>query len=56
MTTLNESTLADVAVRVADGRQRILDELRKVIVGQDEVVDQILTALFTGGHCKERSK
>jgi MoxR-like ATPase len=51
MTTLNESTLADVAVRVADGRQRILDELRKVIVGQDEVVDQILTALFTGGHC-----
>ena len=51
MTTLNESTLADVAVRVADGRRRILDELRKVIVGQDEVVDQILTALFTGGHC-----
>ena len=51
MRTLNETTLADVAVRVADGRQRILDELRKVIVGQDEVVDQILTALFTGGHC-----
>jgi MoxR-like ATPase len=51
VTTLNESTLADVAVKVADGRRRILDELRKVIVGQDEVVDQILTALFTGGHC-----
>jgi MoxR-like ATPase len=51
MTTLNESTLADVAARVADGRRRILDELRKIIVGQDEVVDQILTALFTGGHC-----
>jgi MoxR-like ATPase len=51
VTTLNESTLADVASRVADGRQRILDELRKVIVGQDQVVDQILTALFTGGHC-----
>jgi MoxR-like ATPase len=51
VTTLNESTLADVALRVADGRKRILDELRKVIVGQDEVVDQILTALFTGGHC-----
>ena len=26
-------------------------ELRKVIVGQDEVVDQVLMALFTGGHC-----
>jgi MoxR-like ATPase len=36
---------------VADGRARILTELRKVIVGQDEVVDQVLIALFTGGHC-----
>ena len=39
------------AERVAEGRQRILDELRKVIVGQDEVVEQVLIALFTGGHC-----
>ena len=36
--------------KVADGRARILGELRKVIVGQDEVVDQVLMALFTGGH------
>jgi len=39
------------AERVAEGRERILGELRKVIVGQDEVVDQVLLALFTGGHC-----
>jgi MoxR-like ATPase len=39
------------ADRVAAGRDRILAELRKVIVGQDEVVEQVLTALFTGGHC-----
>src|SRR4249919_2463617 len=39
------------AERVAEGRERILTELRKVIVGQDEVVEQVLTALFTGGHC-----
>jgi MoxR-like ATPase len=25
--------------------------MRNVIVGQDEVVDQVLIALFTGGHC-----
>jgi len=37
--------------KVAEGRERILSELRKVIVGQDEVVDQVLMALFTGGHC-----
>ena len=44
----------DVAVsaeKVAQGRERILAELRKVIVGQDEVVEQVLIALFTSGHC-----
>src|SRR6188508_92769 len=39
------------AEKVAAGRERILAELRKVIVGQDEVVEQVLIALFTGGHC-----
>ncbi|HSL21290.1 MAG TPA: AAA family ATPase [Vicinamibacterales bacterium] len=40
-----------LAERVAQGRERILTEIRKVIVGQDDVVDQVLLALFTGGHC-----
>ena len=31
-------------------RERIVAELRKVIVGQDEVVEQLLTALFANGH------
>jgi MoxR-like ATPase len=39
------------AEKVAAGRDRILSELRKIIVGQDDVVDQVLIALFTGGHC-----
>ena len=49
---MNSSDLAaDGAERVAEGRTRILAELGKVIVGQDEVVEQVLIALFTGGHC-----
>ena len=40
-----------IAEKVADTRSKILAELRKVIVGQDEVVEQVLVALFTGGHC-----
>jgi MoxR-like ATPase len=32
-------------------RDSILAQVRQVIVGQDEVLDQILTALFVGGHC-----
>jgi MoxR-like ATPase len=33
-----------------NARERILAELRKVIVGQDQVVEQLLTALFANGH------
>jgi len=32
-------------------RDAILAQVRQVIVGQEEVLDQILTALFVGGHC-----
>jgi MoxR-like ATPase len=45
------TTAINFAERVQEGRARILSELRKVIVGQDAVVDQVLIALFTGGHC-----
>ena len=36
--------------RLADARGRILGEIRKVIVGQDEVIEQVLISLFVGGH------
>ena len=36
--------------QLTQARERILVELRKAIVGQDEVVDHLLTALFAGGH------
>src|SRR2546422_5219270 len=37
--------------QIISGRSRIEAELAKVIVGQKEVIDQILIALFAGGHC-----
>ncbi|HQZ38942.1 MAG TPA: AAA family ATPase [Vicinamibacterales bacterium] len=46
-----ETETANLAEHVAKGRAQILGELRKVIVGQDEVVDEVLMALFCGGHC-----
>ena len=46
-----ERDAVDLAERVARGRAQILGELRKVIVGQDDVVDEVLMALFCGGHC-----
>jgi MoxR-like ATPase len=32
-------------------RDTMLDEIRKVIVGQDRVVEEVLIALFARGHC-----
>jgi len=37
--------------RLIAGRESIEKELSKVIVGQKEVIDQILLALISGGHC-----
>jgi len=37
--------------QILAGRSRIQAELAKVIVGQNAVVEQILIALFAGGHC-----
>ena len=42
----------DVALvdRMRVGRETIIKEIRKLIVGQDEVLDQVLLTLFVGGN------
>src|SRR5499426_291648 len=42
---------AEIVERLSTGRTRIETELAKVIVGQQEVIEQILIALMAGGHC-----
>jgi MoxR-like ATPase len=37
--------------RFHEVREQILKQVREIIVGQQEVLDQILIALFVGGHC-----
>src|SRR6266850_4646847 len=37
--------------RLTAGRDKIIAELAKVIVGQHEVIEQILITLLAGGHC-----
>ena len=48
---LSAAAAAAAARDLARARARILGELRRVIVGQDEAIDLVLTALLTGGHC-----
>ena len=45
---VDDAVLAD---RMHEAGRRIRDELRKVIVGQEAVVELALTALFAGGNC-----
>jgi len=47
-TTAVEQQLVE---QILSGRSRIQAELAKVIVGQKDVIEQILIALFAGGHC-----
>jgi MoxR-like ATPase len=48
--TLDTSSDLKAVETLKNARDRILGELRKVIVGQDAVIDQLLTALFANGH------
>ncbi len=36
--------------KVREARERILDEIHKVIVGQENVIEEIMVSLLTGGH------
>ena len=40
----------DLADRMKAGREQILSEIRKLIIGQEEVMDQVLLSLFVGGN------
>lgn len=41
----------EVVQQIRTSRDRIDSELSKVIVGQKDVIEQLLIALFSGGHC-----
>src|SRR6266576_6599679 len=50
-TTDSQTAEKQTVEQILSSRAQIQSELAKVIVGQKEVVEQILLALFAGGHC-----
>ena len=42
---------ARVVEQILQGRDKISSELSKVIIGQHDVIEQLLISLFAGGHC-----
>src|SRR5579863_9091177 len=49
--TLDTGDLEDRVARFQKIRGDIVTQVKRVIVGQDEVIEQVMIALFVGGHC-----
>jgi MoxR-like ATPase len=48
---MTERNDAEWAARLGSARERMLAEMHKVIVGQDEVLEQLILAILCRGHC-----
>jgi MoxR-like ATPase len=44
-------SLGDILQEFSQHRRLMQEELQKVIIGQDEVIEQLFAAIFTRGHC-----
>ena len=51
MTTIKPRSLGEVLQEFSHHRRLMQEELQKVIIGQHEVIEQLLAAIFTRGHC-----
>jgi len=51
LATTKPRSLGDILQEFSQHRLVMQEELQKVIVGQDEVIEQIFAAIFTRGHC-----
>ncbi|MCZ2155537.1 MAG: AAA family ATPase [Bryobacterales bacterium] len=49
--TIDSTELQERVTRFRRVNSDILREMRKIIVGQDDVLEQVMIALFVGGHC-----
>jgi MoxR-like ATPase len=43
--------ISDYLAQFAQARAQMMDQLRRVLIGQEDVMEQILAAVFTRGHC-----
>ncbi len=48
---MSTDRISEYLAQFSQARNQIVEQLRRAIVGQTEVVEQILAAIFTRGHC-----
>ena len=46
-----QKSLGEILKEFSHHRLVMKQELQKIIIGQDEVIEQLFAAIFTGGHC-----
>lgn len=50
-TSISEEIGEEILNKLQKGKEEINNELRRRIIGQEQVVEEVLIALFAGGHC-----
>src|SRR6476469_9260504 len=48
---MSSDKIGEYLAQFSQARTQIIDQLRRTIVGQSDVIEQILAAVFTRGHC-----
>ena len=48
---MSEDDGAEIVKKISETRDKIAAELKKIIIGQDDVIEGIIIALLTRGHC-----
>jgi len=48
---VSQDRISEYLAQFSQARSVMIDQLRRVVVGQAEVIEQILGAIFTRGHC-----
>ena len=48
---MSADRFTEYLTQFAADREQMIEQLRRVVVGQSEVIEQVLAAIFTRGHC-----
>src|SRR5262245_53825924 len=48
---MSTDRISDYLAQFSQARTQIVEQLRRTIVGQTDVIEQIMAAIFTRGHC-----
>jgi MoxR-like ATPase len=51
MAEMTEVQAKELVEKLRDTKARILAEIRKAVIGQEQVVDEVLMSFFAGSHC-----